>query len=452
MRIGIDFDNTIAGFDEAFNSIARKWGLVDQSFSGNKKQVRDAIRALPDGETHWMKLQGQIYGRYMPKAVPMPGVLDFLDTMLLEGFEVLVVSHKTENGHFDPDQVNLHEAALNWMKKNGILERIQLENIFFELTREAKLARIASLGLVAFVDDLEEVFREPGFPPDVQGYLYHPGAGAPDGPFDAYSDFASIVKKIVEGHSLKSIAANLLCQPVVSIAVAERSGNNRVYRIETVDRTFALKRYPKINGDDRDRLGSESMAFTFLAQNGVSNVPITIAKDSSVNAAVYQWIDGVSVKEPSYHDIEAAIQFVKRLNHVSRFEEAKDLSLASEACLSASDLVHQVEARLRRLNEVKSDHSGLCSFLDRCGETLVQIEKEVQMVLGESFNQELAQNLRTLSPSDFGFHNALRRVDGSLAFLDMEYFGWDDPVKLACDFVLHPGMSLLFLVARDSMH
>jgi len=27
-------------------------------------------------------------------------------------------------------------------------------------------------------------------------------------------------------------------------------------------------------------------------------------------------------------------------------------------------------------------------------------------------------------------------------FLDFEYFGWDDPVKLAADFLLHPGMVL----------
>ena len=27
-------------------------------------------------------------------------------------------------------------------------------------------------------------------------------------------------------------------------------------------------------------------------------------------------------------------------------------------------------------------------------------------------------------------------------FIDFEYFGWDDPVKLTADFLQHPGMSL----------
>ena len=51
-------------------------------------------------------------------------------------------------------------------------------------------------------------------------------------------------------------------------------------------------------------------------------------------------------------------------------------------------------------------------------------------------------NARTLSPSDVGFHNTLQRPDGSLMFLDFEHFGWDDPAKLACDFLLHPAMDL----------
>jgi len=54
----------------------------------------------------------------------------------------------------------------------------------------------------------------------------------------------------------------------------------------------------------------------------------------------------------------------------------------------------------------------------------------------------LAHGPQTLSPSDFGFHNALRRPDGSLVFIDFEYFGWDDPVKLTADFLWHPAMRL----------
>ena len=33
----------------------------------------------------------------------------------------------------------------------------------------------------------------------------------------------------------------------------------------------------------------------------------------------------------------------------------------------------------------------------------------------------------------------MRGTDGRLRFIDFEYFGWDDPVKLVSDTALHPG-------------
>ena len=54
----------------------------------------------------------------------------------------------------------------------------------------------------------------------------------------------------------------------------------------------------------------------------------------------------------------------------------------------------------------------------------------------------LPKTKQTLSPSDFGFHNSILRSDGALCFLDLEYFGWDDPVKLIADFIWHPAMML----------
>ena len=56
--------------------------------------------------------------------------------------------------------------------------------------------------------------------------------------------------------------------------------------------------------------------------------------------------------------------------------------------------------------------------------------------------------MQVLSPSDFGFHNAILKESGDLVFLDFEYFGRDDPVKLMADFIWHPGMKLSNLQKR----
>ena len=60
----------------------------------------------------------------------------------------------------------------------------------------------------------------------------------------------------------------------------------------------------------------------------------------------------------------------------------------------------------------------------------------------ESRMQNLPRNKQTLSSSDFGFHNCVKASDGSLTFLDFDYFGRDDPVKLTADFIWHPAMNL----------
>ena len=54
----------------------------------------------------------------------------------------------------------------------------------------------------------------------------------------------------------------------------------------------------------------------------------------------------------------------------------------------------------------------------------------------------LKPSLRRLIPADFGFHNALREPGGALRYVDFDYFGWDDPVKLTADFLVHPAMRL----------
>ncbi len=50
----------------------------------------------------------------------------------------------------------------------------------------------------------------------------------------------------------------------------------------------------------------------------------------------------------------------------------------------------------------------------------------------------LAPEAEILSPSDFGFHNALADAAGTLTFLDFEYAGRDDPAKLVSDFFCCP--------------
>jgi len=173
--IGVDFDNTIAGYDELMHSIALGRGLIHAGVEKNKKIIRDTIRALPDGELHWRSVQVTAYGPQMHEARVIRGVREFFDGCRSRGVPVYIVSHKTEYANFGTADVNLRTAALQWLERQGFIHQDDLRpdqpRIFFESTRADKINRIRTLGLTHFIDDLEETFCESAFPVEVTKVL-----------------------------------------------------------------------------------------------------------------------------------------------------------------------------------------------------------------------------------------------------------------------------------------
>lgn len=176
MRIGVDFDNTLIDYDQVFLGEAQARGLVDPDFGGSKRAVRDKIRLLPDGELAWQRLQGYVYGKGIGGARMFAGARDFLLRCRERRIPVFIVSHKTRYGNFDPDRVDLREAALAWLDEQQFFAPgsalVERDRIFFADDRAEKLARIATLDCSHFIDDLEEVFADPGFPQGVRRILF----------------------------------------------------------------------------------------------------------------------------------------------------------------------------------------------------------------------------------------------------------------------------------------
>jgi hypothetical protein len=186
MLIGLDFDNTLINYDRVFLLAAQERNLVGPEFTGSKRAVRDAIRLLPDGEVTWQRLQGYVYGEGISGAELFPGVREFLLRCRTRDMMVVIVSHKTRYGHYDPARVDLRCAALGWMEAQGLFQSgstgIGPDQVFFADSRAQKLARISALGCTHFVDDLEEVFADPEFPPGITKVLFSAEASP-------YSDF-----------------------------------------------------------------------------------------------------------------------------------------------------------------------------------------------------------------------------------------------------------------------
>lgn len=256
----------------------------------------------------------------------------------------------------------------------------------------------------------------------------------------------------VQIETVRRIGARLLNTHVMSIEPIGGGRNSHVCRLTTAEgQTFALKIYFQHPNDSRDRVSTEFTSLRFLWEAGVRDVPQPIAADPEMACAVYEFVDGERIDSASVSDteIDTAVQFLVRLRALCEHPASRNLHPASEACFSMQAIASSIRQRLGHLKNcevVDALNEELEIFLD--DEVVPTLDRVVRwsqkkvVRAGKSFQRELDFEERTLSPSDFGFHNALRRSGGQIVFLDFEYFGWDDPAKTVCDFLLHPAMSL----------
>ncbi len=167
MRIGIDFDNTIACSDPIFKEIAQKSGLGPIG----KEELRERLVKIKREDDYTM-VQGIVYGPRLKDAKPFPGLKDFLERCRECSIGVDVISHKTQFPA-KGQKWDLHATAHAWLETHGLAPFI--EQVFFEPTRDDKVARIIGSGISSFIDDLVEVLTHQAWATRVERMLFDPG-------------------------------------------------------------------------------------------------------------------------------------------------------------------------------------------------------------------------------------------------------------------------------------
>lgn len=255
---------------------------------------------------------------------------------------------------------------------------------------------------------------------------------------------------LISGHQLSAVAKLLAVHGFgvpVEIVPLRGGSNNRVYRVDTEDCPILLKVYFQHPEDPRNRLMSEFGFSRFAWTVGLRCLPKPIAADAKSRVGLYEFVSGraIGAHELTKELILQAVHFFCELNRNKNRPEAARLPQASEACFSFAKHLQRVDTRLKRLSEIgdKSTIDREAAHFIKDGlmpawQSVSQWVCNMAAKLGFSLGDELTQTQRCVSPSDFGFHNAIMGEDGAIRFIDFEYAGWDDPAKMVSDFFCQP--------------
>lgn len=228
------------------------------------------------------------------------------------------------------------------------------------------------------------------------------------------------------------------------ISLLTSGGNNKAWRVDSDGAGFLAKHYFRHAGDSRDRRSSEFEFARYADLCAPGRVAKAICTEPAAGFSIFQFLSGraVNVGEVGADEVLAAASFFAALNGKNRLLDAAHLPTASEACFSIAEHLNLVRRRIESLLEAVTQAAvpgveDAAAFVARLACFWQQLEASVvEASRAESIaiDVPLAAEDRCLSPSDFGFHNALRSEAEGIRFIDFEYAGWDDPAKMVGDF------------------
>ncbi len=212
--------------------------------------------------------------------------------------------------------------------------------------------------------------------------------------------------------------------------------NAKVYKVQHNQfGVCALKFFPA--HDQLVSLKREVLAVTVLRKQGCQAVPKILAVNDKENYVLYQWLEGQKIAEATQEDMQQIFNFLQDLKILSlttteQFQPAKD------ACFSIKAVWQLIYRRYCNLT-LSQEVSVLGNFMKKLYAMIECIERSSYKNRAFApMMQDIHQQERILSPSDISFNNMIKVGGHKIYFIDFEFFGWDDPIKLMCDFLWHP--------------
>ncbi len=220
--------------------------------------------------------------------------------------------------------------------------------------------------------------------------------------------------------------------------------NNQVFRCRSGAHRLVIKGYTQRHAKQHDRFKAETEFLHYAQLVAPECVPKLLYSDQEMQSVVLEHVEGERFQEgtsPDTTDVNQAVAFIRWLNADLELASRHVSGDAAEGFLRLTDHLQNINQRIAAMGaehlpiHLRARAVEVIRHLKRRLERLEEATQE-QIVTGRC-DDALDPSARCVSPSDFGFHNALRTPSG-VKFLDFEFAGWDDPTKLVADFDLQP--------------
>jgi hypothetical protein len=253
---------------------------------------------------------------------------------------------------------------------------------------------------------------------------------------------AALLARLAGDDRIAGISALLARNGMVNLLAAELLAggkNNRVIRLTPASGPArVLKVFFRSASDNRDRMAHEYSFASFAWKQGLRALPEPIDAEPEHQCALFEFVAGGKPPyPPTPRMMSEAMAFIQGLNRTRSSADASALKPGSEACFSLAEHLSTVERRILRLRVASLDDDvrrWIEAELSPLWETIKSTVVAAAEAKGVDLGAPLAKKEWIISPSDFGFHNAIARDgSGALCFHDFEYAGWDDPAKLFGD-------------------
>jgi len=221
-----------------------------------------------------------------------------------------------------------------------------------------------------------------------------------------------------------------------------------VFRCKATDHRFVLKGYAAHRAGEHDRFTAEVEFLSYARAVAPGFVPQFLGSDKTSRSLVLESLDGEGFQEgthPSKDDIQRAVIFMRCLNEDLELAKRHVNGRAADGFLRITDHLQNIEQRVSKMSveHLPASYRAKAEELIKCiTRELDHLQESTAQLIAKGNCEDVLDPIeRCLSPSDFGFHNAIRTPQG-IKFFDFEFAGWDDPVKAVADFDLQPRVPL----------